>query len=258
MTVAEAGTKTATQTAPSLGRRSWWSLLAPVIILAVVVAMLLYVHTLHLDSIEKRNLTYGHIGREAWQHIKLTVVSTVFVLVIAIPLGIVLSRSWARMATPVVLAITNIGQSAPAVGVLVLLAVAWQIGFWAAIVALVAYSILPALRNTMVGLQQVDPALVDAGRGIGMSASRVLGRVELPLAVPVILAGVRTTLVLNVGTAAIATLISGGGLGDLIVTGIQNERQVITIVGCVLIAALALLIDWIGGLATQALSPKGV
>ncbi|MGH3266990.1 MAG: ABC transporter permease [Trebonia sp.] len=244
--------------APSLRRRTWWSALVPLVILAVVAALLGYVHSIPLDSIEQRNLTFAHIEKQTWQHIELTVVSTVLVLLIAIPLGIVLSRKWARVATPVVLAITNIGQSAPAVGVIVLLAVVWKIGFWTAVVALVAYSILPSLRNTMVGLQQIDPALVDAGRGIGMSSARVLGTVELPLAVPVILAGVRTTLVLNVGTAAIATLIGGGGLGDLIVTGIENERQLVTVVGCVLIAALALIIDWLGGLATQALSPKGL
>jgi osmoprotectant transport system permease protein len=243
--------------APTAGR-SWRALLEPLVIIAVGAAWLLYVRGSDLDSIESRSLGPRYVSRKIWEHIELTVVSTLLVLVIAVPLGVLLSRRRARPATPLVLAIANIGQSAPAIGVLVLLAVIWGIGFWTAIVALVAYGVLPALRNTMVGLQQVDPTLVDAGRGIGMSARTVLWRVEIPLAVPVILAGIRTTLVLMVGTATIAAFISGGGLGDLVTSGVATQRTPVLLTGCILVALLALLIDWLGGIATRLLAPKGL
>ncbi|WP_019629819.1 ABC transporter permease [Actinomadura atramentaria] len=238
--------------------RSWRALIQPAVIVAAGAAWLAYVENSGLDSIARRSLALDYVARKTWQHVELTLVSTLVVLAVALPLGVLLSRRRFRRATPLVLAVANIGQSAPAIGVVVLLAVLWGIGFWTAIVALVAYGILPALRNTMVGLQQVDPSLTDAARGIGMSAPAVLRRVELPLAAPVILAGIRTTLVLMVGTASIASFISGGGLGDLVTTGVATQRTPVLLTGCVLIALLALLIDWIGGVASRVLGPKGL
>ncbi|HEY1179546.1 MAG TPA: ABC transporter permease subunit, partial [Phytomonospora sp.] len=147
-----------------------------------------------------------------------------------------------------------------AIGVIVILAVVLPTvaPFWVAILALSLYSVLPALRNTMVGLQQVDPALVEAGRGIGMSALKTLLRVELPLATPIMLAGIRTTLVLNVGVAALASFIGAGGLGEMISAGGKLQQNVVLITGSVLIAMLALIIDWLGALAERYLRPKGV
>ncbi|MFC9974672.1 ABC transporter permease [Spirillospora sp. NPDC127200] len=238
--------------------RSRRALLQPLLIVAAGVGWMVYVDNSDLDSIERRVLAPGYVARKTWEHVELTAMSTLLVLAIALPLGVLLSRRWARPATPLVLAVANIGQSAPAIGVVVLLAVLWGVGFWTAVVALVAYGVLPALRNTMVGLQQVDPTLRDAGRGIGMSALTVLRRVELPLAAPVILAGIRTTLVLMVGTASIAAFISGGGLGELITTGVTTQRTPVLLTGCVLIALLALLVDWLGGVAARLLAPKGL
>ncbi|WP_018658096.1 ABC transporter permease [Actinomadura flavalba] len=238
--------------------RSWRTLLQPAIILAAGLAWMVYIETSSLDSIESRVLAPGYVATKTWEHVQLTLVSTLLVLAIAVPLGVALSRRWARRAAPVVLAFANIGQSAPAIGVVVLLAVLWGVGFWTAIVALVAYGVLPALRNTMVGLRQVDPSLTDAARGIGMPPVTVLRRVELPLAAPVILAGIRTTLVLMVGTASIASFINGGGLGDLVTTGVTTQRTPVLLTGCVLIALLALLIDWLGGVAARLLAPKGL
>ncbi|MFI6519145.1 ABC transporter permease [Spirillospora sp. NPDC050679] len=238
--------------------RSWRALLQPLLIVAGGIGWMLYVDNSGLDSIERRVLAPGYVARKTWEHVELTAMSTLLVLAIALPLGVLLSRRRARPATPLVLAVANIGQSAPAIGVVVLLAVLWGVGFWTAVVALVAYGVLPALRNTMVGLQQVDPTLRDAGRGIGMSALTVLRRVELPLAAPVILAGIRTTLVLMVGTASIAAFISGGGLGELITTGVTTQRTPVLLTGCVLIALLALLVDWLGGVAARLLAPKGL
>src|SRR5690606_34888508 len=112
--------------------------------------------------------------------------------------------------------------------------------------------------NTIVGIQQVDPALKEAARGMGMTRAQVLWRVELKLAIPVILAGLRTALVLAVGVATLATFVNAGGLGDLIVNGIKLNRTPVLVTGGVLTACIALLVDWVGGVAEEFLRPKGI
>ena len=154
--------------------------------------------------------------------------------------------------------VVNIGQAAPAIGLVVLLAFWLGFGFWTAVAALVIYALLPVLRNTMVGLDNVDARLVEAGRGMGMSAARVLFLVELPLAVPLMLAGIRTALVLLVGTAALATFINGGGLGVLITTGVNLNLPRVLISGALLVALLALTVDWVGRVVEYIARPKGV
>jgi len=229
------------------------------IALAIVCGLLFFwVSTQELDSIEQRILTADRIWTAFVRHLALAFTSTIFVILIAVPLGVLLTRPGARAFTPPVITLANMGQAIPSIGVLVLLALVWAIGFWPAIVALVAYAILPVLRNTMVGLQQVDASVIEAGRGMGMTKRAVLLRIEMPLAVPVILAGIRTALVINVGTATLATFVNAGGLGDIINQGLVQDRQSITVVGSVLTASLALFIDHLGGIAEGYLSPKGL
>lgn len=233
-------------------------LLMPVLLAVALGALYLYASGRQLDSVEQRVLNLDALGTAVRQHMLLTVVSTALVLAIAIPLGILLTRPALERITQPAIAVFNIGQAVPSIGLLVLFALFWGIGFWPVIVALVAYSALPVLRNTMVGLQQVDRSVIESARGMGMSKVRVLARIELPLAVPVTLAGVRTALVINVGTAALATFVDGGGLGDIVDAGIVQNRNLILLVGAVLTAALALLIDYLGGVAEDLLSPRGL
>jgi osmoprotectant transport system permease protein len=126
------------------------------------------------------------------------------------------------------------------------------------VIALTLYGLLPVLRNTITGLDGIDPTLVEAGRGLGMSSASVLLRVELPLALPVIMTGVRTALVLVVGTATLATFIAAGGLGDIIQTGISLFLPKLMVAGAVLVALLALLIEWLGRLLELVARPKGL
>jgi len=140
----------------------------------------------------------------------------------------------------------------------VLLALWLDFGFWTAVLALVLYGILPVLRNTITGLQGVDPTLVEAGRGMGMSAASVLVRIELPLAVPVIMAGVRTALVLLVGTASLATFIGAGGLGEMITTGISLFRFSLMVSGAAVSSQQNLIIEWLGRLLELLTRPKGI
>lgn len=241
------------------GRGGWRGLLVqPALIAVGTAAFVFWRVNAELSDTEARQLGWGALGRNIVDHLQLTLVAGVLVLAIGIPLGVLLTRGPFRRATPLVLAVANTGQAAPAIGLFVLLATWLGFGFRSAVIALVLYTVLPVLRNTMVGLEGVDARLVEAGRGMGMSALAVLFRVELPLAVPVMLAGVRTALVLLVGTATLATFISGGGLGLLIVTGVNLSLDALLISGAVLVALLALAVDWIGRVIEYAARPKGL
>jgi len=257
-----AGTPTAT-TPPSLksptARLSWQKLtILPGVLVLVLLATWLWFRQADLDAISENALSNGQVSKALWQHVQLTAISTFFVLVIAIPLGILLTRRAFRRATPVVMVVANMGQATPAIGLLALLVIWLGIGRRTALIGIVAYAILPVLSNTVAGLKANDPTLLEAARGIGMSSLWVLGRVELPLAVPLILAGVRTALVLNVGTATLATFGGGGGLGVLITTGITNQRMPVLMLGSILTVVLALLVDWLASLAELLLRPRGL
>ena len=212
---------------------------------------------MQLDSIEKRTLNLGYIINRTREHLGLTIVASALVAILAIPTGIALSRTKSQVVRGIVLGIANIGQATPAIGVIILLAIVWQTGYATALTALVIYSFLPVLRNTLIGLQQVDENVRESARGMGMTPNQVLRDVELPLAVPVILAGLRTSLVFCVGVATVATFINAGGLGDMIVNGLKLQRYPVLITGAVLVACIALLIDWVASLAEDRLRPRG-
>jgi osmoprotectant transport system permease protein len=234
------------------------SLVTPVVLLLVVLGLYVYVQAQELDSIEARVLKQSFIVDATVQHLKLTAIASALVVVIAMPLGILLTRRGAVWLTPLVLGLANIGQAAPALGVLVILAMLFSVGETIAIFALVISAVLPVLRNTIVGIQQVERNLVEAGRGMGLRPRQVLARIELPLAVPVMLAGLRTTIIICVGIATVATFINAGGLGDIIVAGIKTVRTPILVTGAVLTAVVAFTLDWLAGLLESVLRPRGL
>ncbi len=230
----------------------------PVIVVLVLGGWVLWRLNADLDDIESRQLAWGPVISLTWEHVKLTLAATVAVLVTAIPTGILLTRPGLRRFAAPVTGFANAGQAAPVIGIIVLLAIWLGFGFWTAVLALSVYAFLPVLRNTIVGLEGVDATLVEAARGMGMSQSGVLSRVELPLALPVIMTGVRTALVLLVGTATFGTFINAGGLGALITTGITLFRYPILISGALLVALLALLVDWAGRVLEMLATPRGM
>lgn len=232
----------------------------PVAVVLLVGAVLGYAFSQDLDEVTARSINWTNILTLTWEHFWLSFAVAMIVLVVAVPLGVLLSRPVARRIAPLVIGLANIGQAAPSLGLLVLffLLTGGMTGFWIAVLPIAVYALLPVLRNTIVGLQQVDKSLVDAGCGIGMPASMVLLRIELPLSVPYILAGLRTALVLAVGTATLAVFVGAGGLGELIDTGYKLNNWLVLSVGAVLSMALALLVDWLGALAETYLSPRGL
>lgn len=256
----------AASTAPAGGSDgdTWWrrwrgQLVRPMLLLVAAALLYLYVRSqTPLDSIEARSINRDALERAFAQHVRLSLTATIGVVLVAVPLGMLLTRRFARPILPIGLALGNLGQAIPSIGLIVLLALWIDIGFWVACLALVIYSVLPVLRNTIAGLQGVDVVLKEAASGMGMSRWMILRKVELPLAVPVILAGIRTALVLTFATAVLATFINAGGLGDGLVAGIKLNRPVLTITYGVLAALLTLFADWVGGVVEQLLRPKGI
>ena len=258
--VLEVDAVTRDRSAPRARERFWTlgRIATPIAIVVVLSALYLWISSIELDSIMQRTLNWEYILLRTREHLALTFAASFLVAVLAIPTGIVASRTTSRLLRGTILTIANIGQATPAIGFIILLAIVWQIGFQTALIALVAYSFLPVLRNTMVGLAQIDANVTESARGMGMTPTQVLLRIELPLAVPVILAGLRTSLVFAVGVATVATFINAGGLGDMIVNGLKLQRFPVLIAGAVIVSCIALLIDWIAGIAEDILRPRGI
>lgn len=192
------------------------------------------------------------------QSIWLTVVSGGIAIAIAVPIGVVLSRpSMARIAEPA-MQVLNIGQTVPTLAVLALSMSVLGIGTLPAVFALTVYTILPIARNTYAGLKGVSAPLMEAASGMGMSARQILFRVEIPNALYVIFAGIRTALAINVGTVPLAFLIGGGSLGELIFTGIALAEPVIMLAGAIPTALLAIIVDMIVATIMWIVIPKGV
>lgn len=230
----------------------------PLVCVAAVVASLVYVRVADISESEKRSLSVDQLLTLLRQHMVVSLAATLLTCAVAIPLGIALTRGRMRRFSKPIITVAGFGQAAPAIGLIALGAVLFGIGSAGAIVALTVYGALPIIANTVIGLDGVDPRLVEASRGMGMSASATLLRVELPLALRVIVAGVRTALVLIVGTAALASFTGAGGLGQLITTGIKLQQTSTLIVGAILVAALALFIDWLARIVELVAAPKGL
>ncbi|MGW5452563.1 ABC transporter permease [Nocardia sp. NPDC003979] len=230
----------------------------PLIIAVIGIGYVLWYRASTFTATEQASLGWANLQTTIVEHVRLTVVATLIVVVVAIPLGIALTRPALRRLEPLAVNIANIGQAAPAVGLLVLFTFWLGTGFRTAVVGLVVYAILPILQNTIVGLRQVDQRTIEASRGIGFSGVRTLVQVELPLAVPVILNGVRTALVILVGTATLSTFIGATSLGTLITTGVTLFLPKLLISGAVLVGLLALIIDWLGRLVELAATPRGI
>jgi len=194
-----------------------------------------------------------YLGR----HLLLTVTAIVLGIIISLPLGLAATRN-SQLRFVLLLAASTI-QTIPGLALLAFMVVLFSLfGFSAAIIALVMYSILPIMRNTVTGIEQVDASVVEAARGIGMTEDQILTRVQLPLAMPVIIAGIRTATVWTVGLATIATPVGATSLGNYIFSGLQTQNNAAIMLGCISAAALALLLDGLIALMELAASRRSL
>lgn len=176
------------------------------------------------------------------EHLQLTVASVAIACVIAIPIALWLGHI--GKGGTLAINVSNVGRAVPTFAVLVLLFLTpLGLSVWSTIIALVLFAIPPILTNTYVGMREVDRDVVDAARGMGMDGTQLLGKVELPLAVPLLMNGVRLAAVQVVATATIAALVAGGGLGRIITNGFGRQDLPQIVAGAILVAALALAVE---------------
>lgn len=198
------------------------------------------------------------------QHLYIILVANGISLVIAVALGIWITGKGREKVADIVLYLSDIIMTIPSLamfGFLMPLFAALGLksyGFGVAVTALVLYGLLPVIRNTYTAIKEVDPAMVEAGRGMGMSEFQILTRIKLPLATPVIMAGLRNAVVINIGIAAIAAMIGAGGLGVPIFRGLRNLRMDLIITGAVALTLLAWAADGLLGLLERWLTPEGL
>jgi osmoprotectant transport system permease protein len=184
---------------------------------------------------------YPRILKLTWQHISISLIALAITVIVCVPLGIYLTKN--ERISPVVFGLANIFQTIPSLALLGFLIFVFGIGNDNAVCALFLYAMLPVLQNTYTGIKNVPPHLVKAAQGMGMTELQTLLNVQLPLARPVIIAGIRVATVWIIGTATLASAIGGGGLGKFIFSGLASIRYEIILAGAVPVTLLALIAD---------------
>jgi len=197
-------------------------------------------------------------------HLYISLIAVVIGTILGVTTGIFIAEKGRKQTADVVLYFAEIMMTVPSLALFGLLMLLLNcmglsaIGLLPAVITLVIYSQLPILRNTYTAIRQIDQTMIDAGKGMGMSESQLLLRIKLPLALPVIMAGIRNAMILTIGIAAIAALIGAGGLGVPIFRGLRNARMDLIVIGGISVSILALLIDGLMALLERWFTPKGL
>jgi osmoprotectant transport system permease protein len=189
-------------------------------------------------------------------HIELSVVALLIGVAIALPVALAVFRS--PLGSAIAINTGNIGRAVPSLAILALVFPLLGFGFAPSLVALTVLAIPPILINASTGLRQVNPQVIDAAKGMGLSDRQILSRIQFPIALPVIFAGIRTAAVQVVASATLATFIGGGGLGELIVLGFQRNDLAVQIGGSLAVAVLAIITEIIFGVLERTFTPKGL
>ena len=185
----------------------------------------------------------GMLLNKTLEHLYISIMALILAMIVAIPLGILLSKK--EKLSKVSLTIAGILQTIPTLAILALMIPLFGVGKVTAIIALFIYVLLPILNNTIVGVQNIDRNIVEAGRSMGMTNFQLMKDIELPLALPMVLSGIRLSSVYVISWAALASYVGAGGLGDLIFNGLALYEPEMIIVGTILVTLLALIVDLI-------------
>ncbi|EKY4012700.1 ABC transporter permease [Listeria innocua] len=196
----------------------------------------------------------SYVMEEFWRHFLMSAYGVIFAAIIAIPLGVYIARK--KRLAGWVIQIANIIQTIPALAMLAVLMLIMGLGTNTVVLSLFLYSLLPILKNTYTGIRNVDGALLESGKAMGMTKWQVLRLIEMPLALSVIMAGIRNALVIAIGVAAIGTFVGAGGLGDIIVRGTNaTNGTAIILAGAIPTAVMAILADVLLGWVERILNP---
>ncbi|MED3651261.1 ABC transporter permease [Heyndrickxia sporothermodurans] len=193
---------------------------------------------------------------KTWQHFYISIIAVLLGIIVAVPVGIALTRT--PKLAGVIMGIAGVIQTFPSLAILAFFIPILGVGKVPAIVALFFYSVLPILRNTYIGVKGIERNLLEAGRGMGMTGWERIRYVEIPLAIPVIMAGIRLSTVYLIGWATLAAFIGAGGLGDYIFSGLNLYQTEFIIAGAIPVTILALLVDLLLGKLENWATPKGI
>ena len=190
-----------------------------------------------------------------YEHLLLVLIAMAISIVLGLAVGILITQN--KMLASLVLSLASILMTIPSLALFSLLLPLLGIGTAPAIVGLVAYTQLPIIRNVYVGITTIDPSIIEAARGMGLTNSKILRRIQIPLAIPAAMVGIRTAVVMGIGIGAIASYIGAGGLGTFIFQGISRTNDYMVITGAILISLIAILADkYLGKLQNRLVSPN--
>ena len=195
----------------------------------------------------------GEILTKSMEHLFIAAISLAFGILVAVPLGILLNKS--KQAAKIVMAIASVLQTVPSFALLALMIPLFGVGKRPAIVSLFIYSLLPILRNTYLGIDGVNENLIDAAKGMGMTPSQVLFKVQIPMAMPVIMGGIRLSAVYVLAWTTLASYVGAGGLGDFIFNGLTNAIMPMVVWGTIPVTLMAIIVDLLFGILEDKLSP---
>ncbi|MEC1680866.1 glycine betaine/carnitine/choline/choline sulfate ABC transporter permease OpuCB [Bacillus mojavensis] len=198
----------------------------------------------------------GELLYKTGEHLYISLVAVVLGIIVAVPLGVLLTRM--KKGAGAVIGAVNIVQTLPSLAILAFFIPLLGVGKVPAIVALFFYSVLPILRNTYTGIKGVNKNLLESGKGIGMTVWEQIRLVEIPLAIPIIMAGIRTSTIYLIGWATLASFIGGGGLGDYIFIGLNLYQPEYIIGGAVPVTILAIIIDYLLAVTERKVTPNGL
>lgn len=202
--------------------------------------------------------TYGDLLYSSWAHFKMVFIAVVIATAIGVPLGVLVTRSGLEKLALPVIGGASVGQTVPSLAVIAIMAPLLGFGLQSAIVALVIYGLLPILRNSYTSIKTIDPAVIEAARGMGLTRMQIARKIELPLAMPVIIAGIRISTVITVGTAELAVLVGGAGLGKITLTGVFAREALIILQGAAPTAAMAITLGFLLERVEQWMMPRGL
>lgn len=202
------------------------------------------------------NIVY--LTEKLWQHFYLFIISWMIAIVIGIAIGVFVTRPGRKKIGDLILSVTGAAQSVPSIAVISLVFLLLGMGAAPAIIALFLYSLVPVVFNAASGLFSIDPAILEAARGMGMTPSQILYKIELPVAVAPISSGIRSAATINIGTATVAAVIGAGGLGEMIFIGLRVMNNNMILTGALLSAIMAIIVDTIISFIEYKLTSEGI
>lgn len=231
----------------------------PVLIALAIVLLGLTVWITSMDKVGIYNVaTWETLANETRNHLEMVFIAVLIAIAIGVPLGILITRPGLEKSALPVIGTAAVGQSIPSLAIIAIMLPLLGLGLRSAIVALVIYALLPVLRNSYAGIRKIDPAIIEAAKGMGMSRGQIARKIELPLARPVIMAGIRICTVITVGTAELAVLVGGKGLGAITFKGVFATEPLLILQGAAPTALLAIALGFLLERVESLMTPRGL